>query len=100
MILPSVIAAGPTISSARWRRSKPDQWSNQSPCDDWLALDVVRHIVVMHAAMLRPIGRELSPAPPLEDDPLQAFFAARADIEAVLTDAVLSAQEVGTPVAP
>ena len=74
-----------------------DQWSNQSPCDDWLALDVVRHIVVMHGAMLSPIGRELSPAPALEDDPLQAFTAARADIEAVLADAVLSAQEVSTP---
>jgi len=75
----------------------PDQWSNQSPCDDWLALDVVRHIVTMHAAMLSPIGRELSPAPPLEEDPLQAFVSARADVEAVLDDAVLSAQQIGTP---
>jgi len=74
-----------------------DQWSNQSPCDDWLALDVVRHIVVMHAAMLSPIGRKLSSAPTLEDDPLQAFVSARGDIEEVLANAVLSAQEIGTP---
>jgi len=74
-----------------------DQWSNQSPCDDWLALDVVRHIVVMHAAMLSPIGRKLSSAPTLEDDPLHAFVSARGDIEEVLANAVLSAQEIGTP---
>ena len=75
----------------------PEQWSNQSPCDDWLALDVVRHIVIMHAAMLSPIGRELSAAPTLDDDPLQAFVSARADVEEVLADAVLSAEEIGTP---
>jgi len=65
---------------------RPDQWSNQSPCEDWKARDVVRHIVDMHGVTLRPLGRPLSPAPSVDDDPLGAFRAARADIEAVLAD--------------
>ena len=59
----------------------PDQWDNQSPCADWTARDVVGHIVVMHAAMLQPVGRSLSPAPSVEQNPLAAFTAARADVE-------------------
>ncbi|MGZ5370417.1 maleylpyruvate isomerase N-terminal domain-containing protein [Aeromicrobium sp.] len=51
---------------------QPDQWSNQSPCDEWTARDVVGHIIDMHGVMLRPLGRALSPAPALADDPLGA----------------------------
>jgi uncharacterized protein (TIGR03086 family) len=43
--------------------------------------------------MLRPLGRELSPAPSVEDDPLAAFKAARADVEAVLLDPALAGTE-------
>jgi uncharacterized protein (TIGR03086 family) len=76
---------------------RPDQWSNQSPCKDWKARDVVRHIVDMHGAMLRPLGRRLSPAPSVDDDPLAAFRSARADIEAVLYDPALAGTEHDTP---
>jgi hypothetical protein len=47
---------------------RPDQWSNQSPCSAWNARDVVDHIITMHGVMLRPIGRELTPAPSVNDD--------------------------------
>ena len=43
----------------------PEQWSNQSPCEDWTARDVVGHVLDMHGAMLPPLGRRLSPAPSL-----------------------------------
>ena len=76
---------------------EPDQWSNQSPCKDWKARDVVRHIVDMHGYMLRPLGRQLSPAPSVEDDPLGAFQSARADVEAVLDDPELAGTESDTP---
>ncbi len=72
---------------------RPEQWGAQSPCAEWTARDVVGHIVVMHGVVLRPLGRELSPAPSLEDDPLGAFRAARADVEAVLLDPALAATE-------
>jgi uncharacterized protein (TIGR03086 family) len=73
--------------------TRPDQWGNQSPCADWLARDVVRHIVTMHGVMLRPVGREPGPAPSVDDDPLGAFRAARADVEAVLHDPALAGTE-------
>jgi uncharacterized protein (TIGR03086 family) len=56
---------------------------------------VVRHIVFMHGVMLRPSGQHLSPAPTVDDDPLAAFRAARADVEAVLADPARSAAEAG-----
>lgn len=76
----------------------PDEkWANPSPCAEWDARDVVRHIVDMHAAMLRPLDRRLSPAPSVDDDPLAAFRAARADVEAVLADAEVAGAETETP---
>lgn len=76
---------------------RPDQWSNESPCAEWNARDVVDHIVSMHGYMLRPIDRALSPAPSVKDDPLEAFRAARADVEAVLDDPELAATPCDTP---
>jgi uncharacterized protein (TIGR03086 family) len=73
---------------------RPEQWASQSPCAEWKARDVVGHIVFMHGVMLRPLGRELSPAPSVEDDPPAAFRAARADVEAILHDRELAGTEV------
>lgn len=75
----------------------PDQWSNQSPCAEWEARDVVGHVVDMHGVMLRPFGRELNASPSVEHDPLGAFRSARADVEAVLADPELAAIETDTP---
>jgi uncharacterized protein (TIGR03086 family) len=75
----------------------PDRWANQSPCADWDARGVVGHIIDMHGVMLRPVGRELSPAPSLQDDPLAAFAAASADVEALLVDPEISLSECDTP---
>jgi uncharacterized protein (TIGR03086 family) len=76
---------------------RPGKWSNPSPCEHWTARDVVGHIIDMHAAMLRPLDRALSPAPSVQDDPLAAFRAARADIAAVLDDPGLAATMCDTP---
>ena len=71
----------------------PDDWANQSPCEEWTARDVVRHVVDVHQMMLRPLERRLSPAPSVDDDPLGAFQAARADIAGVLDDPDLARTE-------
>jgi uncharacterized protein (TIGR03086 family) len=71
----------------------PEQWSNQSPCTEWTARDVVDHVVGTHGMMLGFIGRSLSSAPSVEDDPRAAFKAARADMEAVLDDPELAGTE-------
>lgn len=65
---------------------QPDQWSNQSPCAEWDARGVVQHIIDMHGVIFRPLDRDLSPAPSVDDDPLAAFRAARADVESLLDD--------------
>jgi uncharacterized protein (TIGR03086 family) len=76
---------------------RPGQWSDPSPCAAWTARDVVAHIVGMHEAMLRPLGRGLDPAPSVDDDPLEAFRAARTAVEAVLDDPASAGQECDTP---
>jgi len=68
----------------------PERWSSPSPCDGWDARDVVRHVVDVHGMMLRPADRELSAAPSVDEHPLGAFRAARADVEAVLDDPELA----------
>lgn len=68
------------------RRVPDDRWSAQSPCDDWTAHDVVGHVVDVHAMMLKPLDRALSPAPAAAADPLAAISAAVADVQAVLDD--------------
>jgi uncharacterized protein (TIGR03086 family) len=94
--------------AARYRRRANDfeatvaavrdaDWSRPSPCTDWDARDVVRHVVDMHAVMLRPYGRTPSTAPSVDEDPLAALRAARADVQAVLDDPVLAAQVTESP---
>lgn len=75
----------------------PDQWSNQSPCENWDARGVVEHIVFMHSVMLRPFGRELTQAPTVAQDPVAAFRAARADVEPLLADPGVADSPVPTP---
>jgi uncharacterized protein (TIGR03086 family) len=79
---------------------RSEQWSNPSPCEKWTARDVVDHVVGLHQFMLRPLDRSPGAAPSVADDPLAAFRAARADIEAVLADATVSALECETPNGP
>jgi uncharacterized protein (TIGR03086 family) len=71
----------------------PERWSSPSPCEGWDARGVVRHLVDSHGMMLKPLGRDLSAAPSVDDDPLGAFRGARADVEAVLADPELAGTE-------
>ena len=77
----------------------PDRWGWPSPCTDWDARAVVGHVIVMHAAMLAPVGRQLRPAS-LADDPLGAFRSARADVATLLDDPEVAATVVPTPMGP
>ncbi len=45
-----------TVSAVR-----EEGWDSPSPCAEWDARDVVRHVVDMHSAMLRPFGRQPTP---------------------------------------
>ncbi len=76
----------------------PNSWTWPSPCADWRALDVVQHALDMHAAMLQPLGRDLTNAPEVAEDPVGAFASARRDLAGVLADEALARTEVPTPV--
>jgi uncharacterized protein (TIGR03086 family) len=71
----------------------PERWSSPSPCEGWDARGVVRHILDVHGMMVKPLGRELSAAPSVDDDPLGAYRSARADVAAVLDDPQLAGTE-------
>jgi len=79
------------------RAAADGDWSRPSPCTDWDARDVVRHIVDMHRVVLRPYDRADEPWPSVDDDPLAAFRTARAAVEEVLDDPVLAAQQTQSP---
>lgn len=72
-------------------------WWRPSPCAEWDARDVVRHVVDMHHVMLRPYGRTPAPAPGVDDDPLAAFRSARAEVQAILADPELATRQVESP---
>lgn len=72
-------------------------WSRPSPCAEWDARDVVRHIVDMHLVMLRPYDRRPAPGPGVDEDPLAAFRAARAEVAAIVEDPELAARLTESP---
>jgi uncharacterized protein (TIGR03086 family) len=75
----------------------PDRWSSPSPCGEWDARGVVEHVVVMLGVVLRPLGRDSSPAPSVADDPLGAFRAGRSDVQAIFDDPELAERIVTSP---
>ena len=65
----------------------PERWANPSPCEGWLARDVVAHIVGFFREELRDkAGVTLSPSPSVEDDPAGAFRVTRQAVQGVLDD--------------
>lgn len=70
-----------------------DRWSSPSPCPDWTARDVVRHVVHTQGMFLGFVGRELGDIPSVDDDPLGAWNAARAVVLAGLEDPARAAEE-------
>lgn len=63
-----------------------DGWDAQSPCPEWKAIDVVRHVAETPAMFLGFIGQEMGDLPSTDDDPAAAFAASRAKIQAALDD--------------
>ncbi|MCU1354211.1 MAG: hypothetical protein JWM05_3420 [Acidimicrobiales bacterium] len=67
-----------------------DRWGDQSPCEEWSARDVVRHVVETHGMFLGFVDRELGEIPSVDDDPSGAFAAANAVVQAGLEDPELA----------
>ena len=63
----------------------PDGWDAPAPCDGWVARDVVRHLVEWLPDFLKAgAGVELPPVPSVDDDPVAAWQAHTARIQALL----------------
>jgi uncharacterized protein (TIGR03086 family) len=69
------------------------RWSNQSPCDQWTAHDLVKHVIATQGMFLGLVGRQLGPIPDADDDPLAAWNAARAVVQGDLEDPERSTAE-------
>jgi uncharacterized protein (TIGR03086 family) len=68
-----------------------DGWSSPTPCEDWTARDIVRHVVDSQGLFLGFVGRELGDLPSVDDDPVGAVEAATGRIQQDLDDQALAA---------
>jgi uncharacterized protein (TIGR03086 family) len=55
-----------------------DRWGAPSPCEDWTARDVLRHVVDNHTLFFGFVDRKMPEGPSVDDDPVGAFAHARA----------------------
>lgn len=64
-----------------------DAWDAPTPCDDWTARQLVGHVVDTQGMFLGFVGRSLpDDLPSVDDDPLAAWTAARATVQADLDE--------------
>ena len=70
-----------------------DRWENPSPCPEWTARDVVRHVIDAQGMFLGFVGRELGDIPSVDEDPLAAWLAAFDIVLANLEDPEVATAE-------
>ncbi len=74
-------------------RVPADRWDAPSPCPEWTARDVVRHVVDSHATFLGFIGEAPGERPSVDDDLLGAVEAAVGEVQARLDDPAKASAE-------
>ena len=85
------------LFTARVRQVPPEAWDNPAPCEGWLARDVVRHLVEWVPGMvLAGPGLPLPDIPSVDADPVGAWEAVRAAVQAALDDPDVAAREFDT----
>ena len=71
-----------------------DAWDNPSPCEGWVARDVVRHLTEwMPFMFFDGAGLERPAIPSVDDDPRSAWAALDGAIQAVLDDPETAGRE-------
>ena len=74
-----------------------DEWERQSPCEEWLARDVVAHIVQGHRGVIANVrGGDSKPLGD-DEDPAQAWNLATVKMSEITHDAEALALEVDGP---
>jgi uncharacterized protein (TIGR03086 family) len=79
--------------TARIQGVPDDAWSNQTPCEQWTARQLVGHVVEVHGRFQQLVGRSLVDHPPVEEDPAGAWAAVRDQMQADLDDPDRVAEE-------
>ncbi len=76
-------------------------WDNPAPPEDWVARDVVGHLVDWIPSFLGIYaGVELPAGPPVADDPVAAWMALRDALQATLDDPQTAARACNPPPGP
>jgi len=71
----------------------PDRWEHPSPCADWTARDIVRHVIATQGMFVGFVGLELGDIPSVDNDPAAAWDAARSVVQHNLVDPAGAAAE-------
>lgn len=69
-------------------------WDNPTPCEGWVARDVVRHMVEWMPALLSSVGVNLRPGPTVDDDPAAAWTHLADSLQALLDDPTTAQREI------
>jgi uncharacterized protein (TIGR03086 family) len=76
-------------------------WENASPCEGWVARDVVRHLVEwLPAFFFGTWAIDLPPGPTVDEDPVRAWAGVNHAIQTALGDPGVAGQECDTPMGP
>lgn len=84
------VAAGFTD---RVDRVAPDRWDDPTPCEGWVARDVVRHLVEWVPSFFQAeAGVQFAPAPSADADPAAAWRALDTALQAALDDPAVASR--------
>jgi uncharacterized protein (TIGR03086 family) len=73
-------------------------WDAQSPVEEWVARDVVRHLVEWFPGFLESgAGIRLPAGPSVDDDPVGAWVAQHEAVQAVLDDPATAGKMLSNP---
>jgi uncharacterized protein (TIGR03086 family) len=70
-----------------------DRWDAPSPCEDWKAIDVVKHVAETPGLFFGFIDADFVPPPAVEDDPLASFQSTSRQLQAALDDPSVAQKE-------
>jgi uncharacterized protein (TIGR03086 family) len=79
--------------TARVESVPDDRWEAQTPCEEWTARDLVQHVVDSSGLFLGFVGQPAPQGPPVAQDPLGAWVAARDAVQAGLDDPAIADRE-------
>ena len=81
----------------RVRAVPAEAWDNPSPCEGWVARDIVGHLTEWIPSFFGSQGVEFPPVPSVQDDPVGAWETVQTTIAEALADPAQAGKQVETP---